>query len=87
MTFYRKYRTGEIISRMSNDLASAKAAVSGNIIMFARNVILTLSTIFVLFFLSFRLTIAVLAPIPIFAMSTVFYSKLAKKMEKIGQSF
>lgn len=39
MTFYRRYRGGEIISRMTNDLSSAKAAVSGNMIVLAKNLI------------------------------------------------
>jgi subfamily B ATP-binding cassette protein MsbA len=85
MTFYRKYRGGEIISRMTNDLASAKAAVSGNIIVFARNLIVSISTIIVLFILSFKLTFAVLSSMPIFTVSTMVYSRLAKKFEKIGQ--
>ena len=85
MAFFRKYRGGEIISRMTNDLASAKAAVSGNIIMFARNVIVSISTIIVLFVLSFKLTLAVLVSIPFYAVATSCYSRLSKKFEKISQ--
>lgn len=79
MHFFRKYRNGEIISRMTNDLNSAKAAVSGNIIMFARNLIVSISTISMLFMLSYKLTLAVVAVMPFFTISTIFYSRLSKK--------
>jgi ABC-type bacteriocin/lantibiotic exporter with double-glycine peptidase domain len=69
---------------MTNDLQSAKAAVSGNIIMFARNSIMVFINIIVLFILSWKLTFAVLVTMPFFTFATMIYTRLAKKFEKIG---
>ena len=85
MHFFRKYRNGEIISRMTNDLQSAKAAVSGNIILFARNLIMTVCNIVMLLMLSYKLTMAVVGIMPFFTITTMFYTRLSKKFEKIGQ--
>jgi ABC-type multidrug transport system fused ATPase/permease subunit len=69
---------------MTNDLESAKGAVSSNIINFARSLIMTVSTISMLFLLSYKLTIAVLSVMPFFTISTMFYTRFSKKYEKIG---
>lgn len=87
MNFFNKYRNGEIISRMTNDLQSAKSAVSGNIILLARNTITVLVNIVVLFMLSWKLTLAILSTMPVFSIITMLYSRLAKKFEKIGQDY
>lgn len=78
MTFYRKYRGGEIISRMTNDLSSAKAAVSGNMIVVIRNSIVIIANIISLFILSYKLALAILVTLPLFTILTMFYSRLSK---------
>lgn len=85
--FFHKYRNGEIISRMTNDLASAKAAVSSNVVLLARNSITLSITLSILFALSWRLAAALIATMPLFALCTTVYSRLSKKFEKIGQEY
>lgn len=87
MYFYRTYKNGEIISRMTNDISAARNAVSGNVVMLARNLIMCIGNIIMLFLISFKLTCAVVVTIPIFGIFTVIYSRLSKKFEKIGQQY
>ncbi|CAK88846.1 unnamed protein product (macronuclear) [Paramecium tetraurelia] len=87
LTFFHTYRNGEIISRMTNDLQSAKSAVSGNIILLIRNCCLTIFNIIILFALSWKVTLAILAPMPIFIVLGTIHTKMAKKFEKLGQEY
>ncbi|CAD8175805.1 unnamed protein product [Paramecium pentaurelia] len=87
LTFFNTYRNGEIISRMTNDLQSAKSAVSGNIILLIRNCCLTIFNIIILFALSWKVTLAILAPMPLYTVLTTIHTRLAKKFEKLGQEY
>ncbi|CAD8126604.1 unnamed protein product [Paramecium sonneborni] len=87
LTFFHTYRNGEIISRMTNDLQSAKSAVSGNIILLIRNCCLTIFNIIILFALSWKVTLAILAPMPIYTVVGTIHTKLAKKFEKLGSEY
>ncbi|CAD8093392.1 unnamed protein product [Paramecium sonneborni] len=87
LTFFNTYRNGEIISRMTNDLQSAKSAVSGNIILLIRNCCLTIFNIIVLFALSWKVTLAILAPMPLYTVITTIHTRLGKRFEKLGQEY
>ncbi|CAD8082149.1 unnamed protein product [Paramecium sonneborni] len=87
LTFFNTYRNGEIISRMTNDLQSAKSAVSGNIILLIRNCCLTIFNIIVLFALSWKVTLAILAPMPLYTVLTTIHTRLGKRFEKLGQEY
>jgi subfamily B ATP-binding cassette protein MsbA len=84
LTFFNTFRNGEIISRMTNDLQSAKSAVSGNIILLIRNCCLTVFNIVILFALSWKVTLAIIAPMPLYTIITTVHTKLGKKFEKLG---
>ena len=87
LTFFNTYRNGEIISRMTNDLQSAKSAVSGNIILLIRNCCLTVFNIIILFYLNWKITLALLAPMPLYTIITTVHTRLAKKFEKLGTEY
>ena len=82
ISFFNSYRNGEIISRMTNDLASAKSAVSGNFVVVARNIIMVFVDIGMLFSMSWKLTFAILSTMPVFTLISMFYSRLSKQFEK-----
>ncbi|KAM3137480.1 hypothetical protein pb186bvf_010453 [Paramecium bursaria] len=85
ISFFNSYRNGEIISRMTNDLASAKSAVSGNFVVVARNIIMVFVDIGMLFSMSWKLTLAILSTMPVFTLISMFYSRLSKQFEKQTQ--
>lgn len=71
LNFFNSYRNGEIISRMTNDLASAKSAVSGNVLLFIRNSVMAVVNVCCLFSMSWKLTLAILTTIPFFMLISI----------------
>jgi ATP-binding cassette subfamily B protein len=73
--FYVRNRTGELMSRCTNDLNSVRM-VLGPGIMYAANTVATMVLALVLmFWLSPRLSVYVLAPLPIVAISVWFFGQ------------
>lgn len=82
VAFFEKNKTGDLMSRLGRDVATAKAAVSFNSTMLLRNVMLCLSNIVMLFFLSWKVTLAIIPIIPAYYLVTKYYSFLSKEVEK-----
>ena len=85
LNFFNSYRNGEIISRMTNDLATAKNAVSGNVILLIRNSVMVVVNVCCLFSMSWKLTSALLLTLPFFILISIIHSKLTKKYGKISK--
>lgn len=85
LNFFHSYRNGEIISRMTNDLATAKNAVSGNVILLIRNSVMVVANVCYLFSMSWKLTLALLLTLPFFMLISISHSKLTKKYGKISK--
>ena len=57
MRFYTNTRTGELMSRLNNDVIDAQRAISSTIVDIATNLITVVSTMAILIALEWRLTI------------------------------
>ena len=78
MNFFEIYKTGELISRLGNDVNQAKSAISNNLTFLIRNVINIVGSIVILFIMSWKLTLIVLTIVPIYAFVTMQYTRKAK---------
>ncbi len=82
ISFFHKYRTGELISRNTNDVERIKAVVANLIPEFFREIFTIIGLIIVVFYQSTQLAFYALIVMPI---AVYPLSVLAKKMKKISR--
>jgi ATP-binding cassette subfamily B protein len=64
--FFTATRTGELMSRLNNDVVGAQQAVTGTFMSLASNTVSVISTLVVMFLLEWRLTLMALFILPVF---------------------
>jgi ATP-binding cassette subfamily B protein len=67
LRFFTETRTGEIQSRLSNDVGGIQSVVTGTAASITSNVAIVISTIIAMVFIDWRLTVLSLAMLPFFA--------------------
>ena len=67
--FYSKERTGSIVSRLISDIQQASQIVNGGLVTMAMDMFTTVFGIFLLLGISWKLTIATMAVIPLYALT------------------
>ncbi|KAF2075245.1 hypothetical protein CYY_003463 [Polysphondylium violaceum] len=82
VSFFDQSRTGELINRLASDTQVLQNTVTVNISMAVRYTIQIIGTIILLFVTNWRLTLVMLAIIPVLAISAVFYGKKVKLLGK-----
>lgn len=85
MFFFEQHKTGELISRLGNDINEAKSAITNNLTFLLRNVIVILGTVVALFIMSWKLTFIVLSIVPIYAFVTQQYTRKSKLLVRKKQ--
>lgn len=75
-TFYERNRTGDLMARATNDLKSvAQTAGFGILILIDSSVFMLTIVVTMIFFTSWKLTLAALLPLPLIAVAIAFYGK------------
>ena len=85
MSFFSTKRVGELSSRLTNDIALLEETFSTTIAEIIRQIITIPVALFFLMFISFRLTIFMIAVIPVVALIGIFFGKYIKKLSKNAQ--
>ena len=85
MNFFSSKRVGELSSRLTNDVALLEETFSTTIAEIIRQVITIPVALFFLMFISFRLTVFMIAVIPVVALIGIFFGKYIKKLSKNAQ--
>lgn len=80
--FHDKQKPGELVSRLTNDIAMARTAASGNLGSFIRNSLICIGNIYVLINMNWRLSIMIIILIPVFIISSAIYGHYCKKISK-----
>ena len=70
LRFFTNTKTGELMSRLNNDVVGAQNAVTGTLINIVTNVIGLISTFAIMISLEWRLTIVAIAIFPLFLLPT-----------------
>jgi ATP-binding cassette subfamily B protein len=83
--FFDGQKTGDLTSRLSSDTAVLQTAVSSNISMGLRSIVLVAGTLVVLLLMSPTLTALMLAIVPPVALSAVTYGRRVRKLAKDTQ--
>jgi len=85
MNFFSSKRVGELSSRITSDIALLEETFTTTIAEIVRQIITIPIGLFFLMFISFRLTIFMLAVIPVVAIIGIFFGKFIKKLYKNAQ--
>lgn len=85
MSFFSTKRVGELSSRITNDIALLEETFSTTIAEIIRQIITIPVAMFFLMFISFRLTVFMIAVIPVVALIGIFFGKYIKKLSKDAQ--
>jgi ATP-binding cassette subfamily B protein len=83
--FFANTRTGELQSRITNDVTAVQGVVSDTIANILNNVTVVVSTVIAMFFLDWRLTILNLAALPLFALVAAKVGMWANEERKRAQ--
>jgi ATP-binding cassette subfamily B protein len=83
LQFYTHNKTGELMSRMNNDVQGAQTAISSTMVDILTNLITVAATLLVMLALDWRLTLLGLVVLPLFAFIA---KRLGKKLREVARA-
>lgn len=86
MTFFSSRRVGELNSRISADIALLQETFTSTIAQFIRQIIIVTGGIAILAYISPRLTLFMLAIVPVVAVVARIFGTYIRKMSKVAQT-
>ncbi len=84
-TYFHKRRTGELLSRLAEDVGKVHGTVSSDLSMAARNALSLVGGIGILLYTNLQLTLVMLAVVPPLAIATVFFGRKIRKLARKAQ--
>jgi ATP-binding cassette, subfamily B, multidrug efflux pump len=88
MDFYQRYRTGDIMARMTNDLSAVRMLLGPALMYSANTVFFTVGALFFLLRISPWLTLVAWAPMPLASILVQYFgSRIHDRFERIQASF
>jgi ATP-binding cassette subfamily B protein len=85
ITFFEQRRVGELTSRLTSDVSSIQNVMSITLAEFFRQIATLIVGISIILFLSWKLTLFMLATFPILVGSALFFGKYIRKFSKKAQ--
>lgn len=82
MTFFNKKRVGELNSRMTSDITQIQSTLTTTIAEFLRQFILIIGGLTLLTYISPKLTLMMLAIVPVLALFAVFFGRFIRRISK-----
>jgi ATP-binding cassette subfamily B multidrug efflux pump len=86
VSFFQQNRTGDLMSRATNDLSSVRMMVGPAVMYLANTIITAVVSLFLMFSLDVRLTLIVLLPLPIVSIAVkMFGTAIHKTFEEVQE--
>jgi ATP-binding cassette, subfamily B, multidrug efflux pump len=86
--FYQRYRTGDIMARMTNDLNAVRMLLGPGLMYSANTIFLSVFAMFFMIHISPYLTLVALAPMPLASILIQYFgSRIHTRFERIQASF
>ncbi|MCP5099097.1 MAG: ATP-binding cassette domain-containing protein [Chloroflexi bacterium] len=85
LKFYADYRTGDVVSRLTNDVSQLQAAITTNLVALLRQAVTLIGASILLFILNWRLTLVILTGIPFISLTMVYLGRKIRKAAKAVQ--
>lgn len=80
--FFTATRTGELMSRLNNDVVGAQQAVTGTFVTLAANVVSVIATLVVMMLLEWRLTALALVILPLFIIVSRRVGRMLRRVRR-----
>jgi len=87
LQYFTDHRTGEIVSRLTNDVTLLQEAVTNNLVSFLRQLLTLIGGVIFLFWLDWRLTLIILIGIPIVTLTMVTLGRQIRAAAKRVQDY
>jgi ATP-binding cassette subfamily B protein len=85
LRFFTETKSGEILSRLQNDVGGVQGVVSGTLVAFATNLFLIVTTLFVIFPMDWRLSIVAVSILPFFILPMRRVGQTRRRLSKQTQ--
>lgn len=85
LRFFSEYRTGEIVSRITNDTSLLQAAITEDLVALLRQVLTLIGAVILLFWLDWRLTLIILLGVPFITLAMVWLGRKIRRESKLVQ--
>jgi ATP-binding cassette subfamily B protein len=82
LRFFSETRTGELMSRLNNDVIGAQRAVTGTMVNIVSNVVTLIATLAIMFILEWKLTLIALVVVPIFIFSARRIARVLRRLQR-----
>ncbi len=82
LAFFTATKTGELMSRLNNDVVGAQQAVTGTFVSIASNVVMSIATFAVMLRLEWRLTLLAVGVLPFFIWSSRRVGQMLRRVSR-----
>jgi ATP-binding cassette, subfamily B, bacterial len=83
--FFEITRTGEVISRLTNDTTMLETAIGSSLSLALRNIVLGVGALVLLMLTSFKLTLLVLAGLPVVLLPIILFGRRVRRLARASQ--
>ena len=85
LRYFTDHRTGEIVSRITNDVTQLQAAITNDLVALLRQVLTLVGAVILLFWLDWRLTLVILMGVPFITLTMVWLGRKIRRESKAVQ--
>jgi ABC-type multidrug transport system fused ATPase/permease subunit len=85
MDFFNKNTVGELTSRLSSDITQIQETLRTTVAEFFRQIVMVIGGIAILTFISWKLSLIMLATVPVIMIVAVFFGRFIKRLSKEAQ--
>src|SRR5450432_2509096 len=83
--FFEVTRTGEVISRLTNDTTMLESAIGSSLSMALRNIVLGIGALILLMLTSLKLTLLVLGGLPVVVLPIILFGRRVRRLSRTSQ--
>jgi ABC-type bacteriocin/lantibiotic exporter with double-glycine peptidase domain len=82
LRFFSNTRIGELLSRLGNDVTTIQNAVTDTLLSLLSNTIMLIGGIVIIFAMAWRLTLVMLAVVPLAVVGMIILGRLVRRLSK-----
>ena len=82
LRFFANTRIGELLSRLGNDVTTIQNAVTDTLLSLLSNTIMLVGGIIIIFVMAWRLTLVMLAVVPLAVLGMILLGRLVRRLSK-----
>jgi len=87
-TFYDERKTGDLMAHATNDVNAVRMSMGFGLVILTDIVVLGISSLFMMFKISPRLTLLALIPLPVLSVVVTFFGQMIRRLfERVQKSF